>query len=314
MSLSNKAIFMLFIVILIEGYVVLSTELLAIRMTIPFVGSGTDTVSIIIAAVLMPLAFGYYSGGRFKPYRTKNGRIMTVRKKLIQNIMISLFFVTFATAYIPLTVFFVTMKDMGIQVRLISTTIYALIFLVTPVYLLGQTIPLISNFFSKETLSRITGKMLFFSTIGSFLGAVFSTLVLMAFIGVNNTASLNILLLLFLYFILEKKFDEKKVLPLIAIAAVGLIFNSGQMMKTHNIVENNKYNTIVVKDDGFRRIISLNNNFSSAIDDWGMMFKYGEFIKGRFIHPIPQNADPINILVPWCRRFLSQCPRFKKLL
>ena len=56
----------LFFVIFLEGFVVLSLELLAIRLTIPFVGSGTDTISIIIAAVLLPLAFGYYRGGQFK--------------------------------------------------------------------------------------------------------------------------------------------------------------------------------------------------------------------------------------------------------
>lgn len=54
---------LLFLVILIEGYVVLATELLAIRTLIPFIGSGTETISIIISAVLLPLAFGYHVGG-----------------------------------------------------------------------------------------------------------------------------------------------------------------------------------------------------------------------------------------------------------
>ena len=297
MALTPKAVFLLFIVILIEGYVVLSTELLAIRLTIPYVGSGTDTVSIIIAAVLMPLAFGYYNGGRFKPYKTRGGKVMTVRRKLINNITISTFFVTFAVSYIPLSVFFVSLKDMGITMRLLATTIYAVLFLVTPVYLLGQTIPLVSNFFSKETLARITGKMLFFSTVGSFLGATFSTLVLMAFIGVHYTATINILLLLLLYFLLEKKFKERVALPLIAVAVIGIIFNSGYMMKTRNIVANNKYNTIIIKEQQGRRIISLNNNFSSAITPDGRMFKYGEFIKGTFINKAPADAAPNDILV-----------------
>ncbi len=56
-------VFTLFLIIFLEGYVVLSTELLAIRLLLPFTGSGTDTVSIIIAAILMPLAFGYFAGG-----------------------------------------------------------------------------------------------------------------------------------------------------------------------------------------------------------------------------------------------------------
>ena len=44
--------------IAIEGYVVLAVELLAIRQLTPYVGNATDTVAIVIAAVLLPLAFG----------------------------------------------------------------------------------------------------------------------------------------------------------------------------------------------------------------------------------------------------------------
>ncbi|MGB0719517.1 MAG: hypothetical protein ACPGRX_03535, partial [Bdellovibrionales bacterium] len=83
-------VFFLFVIIVLEGYVVLSSELLAIRQSIPFVGSGTDTVSIIIAAVLMPLAFGYQAGGRFKPGFNENGKYHSIRRKLITNILISM--------------------------------------------------------------------------------------------------------------------------------------------------------------------------------------------------------------------------------
>jgi hypothetical protein len=50
--------------IAIEGYAVLAVELLAIRQLTPYVGNATDTVAIVIAAVLLPLAFGYEAGGR----------------------------------------------------------------------------------------------------------------------------------------------------------------------------------------------------------------------------------------------------------
>ena len=50
--------------IALEGYVVLAVELLAIRQLTPYVGNAIDTVAIVIAAVLLPLAFGYEAGGR----------------------------------------------------------------------------------------------------------------------------------------------------------------------------------------------------------------------------------------------------------
>jgi hypothetical protein len=45
--------------IAIEGYVVLAVELVAIRQLTLYGGNATNIVAIVIAAVLLPLAFGY---------------------------------------------------------------------------------------------------------------------------------------------------------------------------------------------------------------------------------------------------------------
>ena len=313
MHINNKAIFLLFIIIVIEGYVVLSTELLAIRLTIPFIGSGTDTISIIIAAVLMPLAFGYYYGGQFKPYRKNNGELVSIRKKLISNIKISLFFLVFSISYIPLKLFFSFLISLGIEIRLVHISLYSIVFLVIPVFLLGQTIPLVSNYFSKETLSQITGKMLFFSTVGSFLGAIFSTLVLMATIGVHYTAALNFILLACLYFMLERKFNQKKSMPILIFMLIGIFINTQPVMQSQNIVENNKYNTIIVFDDKEeqRRILSLNHNISSAIGQNEEVLEYAKFIRKNFITKIPETALPKNILVVGAGGFTISLDDFK---
>ena len=167
----------LYIIIVLEGYIILSAELLAIRQTIPFVGSGTDTVSIIIAAVLMPLAFGYHAGGRYR-LKSASGRYRTIRRKLLRNIIIAALFFLPALSYFFFQFFFYGLDIVGIENTVAKTTIYCLLFIVTPMYLLGQTIPLVSNYFSKEKLSLNTGRMLFASTMGSFAGSLFTTLVL----------------------------------------------------------------------------------------------------------------------------------------
>jgi hypothetical protein len=121
----NRKLVLLFFIIFLEGYIVLSAELLAIRQTLPFVGSGTDTVSIIIAAVLMPLAFGYYAGGQHR------GRI---RNKLVRNLLIAGAFLTVGLSYLVLTWFFATLTE-GLEWknRLLLITFYALLFIITPV-------------------------------------------------------------------------------------------------------------------------------------------------------------------------------------
>jgi len=294
-------VFYLFLVIVLEGYVVLSSELLAIRQTIPFVGSGTDTVSIIIAAVLMPLAFGYQSGGSFKPGFNQNSKYQTIRNKLIKNMLISMFILLIGLSYPLITAFFTGAIQLGITNRLLLTTLYSVVFLVYPVFLLGQTIPLISNYFSKEKLSKITGKILFFSTFGSFLGAVFSTLVLMAYIGVHHTVSLNFIILTGLIILLSKKKLSETVLIAIAITITALYLNSNKMMDSFNIVENNKYNTMTVleisEDDDIQRHLILNNNGSSMFTEKGRKHKYVEYIETTAIKPIMNTVPKKDILV-----------------
>lgn len=294
----EKLTFLLFAVIIIEGYVVLSTELLAIRQVVPFVGSGTDTISIIIAAVLMPLAFGYYAGGRFRPGFNKKGKYVSIRKKLVLNILIASAILLVGLSYPLLQDFFVHLIKHVADHRLFLTTAYSLLFLVVPVYLLGQTIPLVSNYFSKERLSKITGHMLFFSTLGSFLGAVFSTIVLMSTIGVHYTVALNFVLLAVLVALLSKNKLTERALIAYTIAAIGLFLNSGSVMREYNIVENNQYNTISVKvKPSGTRVLSLNNNLSSSLSPTGRRFAYIELAEKIALHPIAFSNPPKKVLV-----------------
>lgn len=286
----------IFLVILLEGYVVLSSELAAIRLTLPFIGSGTDTVSIIIAAVLMPLAFGYQSGGRFKPYM-KKGKYFGIRDKLIFNMQLASVILLVGLSYYLLSFFFYGLMEAGLTHRLLLVTLYSVIFLVVPVYLLGQTIPLCSNYFSKVRLSKITGKILFFSTLGSFLGAVFSTLVLMSTIGLHYTVALNFAILFVLVTILSRKKQFEKVLFSFAVMVLAFYLNSGAMMRSLNIVENNQYNTIAVYEDEEGRHLIMNNNYSSKFTDDRRKHDYVEFLERITIEDIPEGAPPKDILV-----------------
>lgn len=288
----NPPIGVLFAVIILEGYVVLSSELIVIRQTLPFVGSGTDSVSIIIAAVLLPLAFGYHAGGRIGLKDVKS-----IRRKLINNMLISACILLPGLSYVFMDLFFSALTDMGIKSRLIKITLFSTLFLSFPVYLLGQTIPLICNFFSREKLSKIAGRILFFSTLGSFLGAVFATLVLMSTIGVHYTAIVNFFILALLIFLMSKNKLNVSfgVAFLIALAAWG--FNSGEVMRANDIVENNQYNTIKVLHKGDVRILSLNNNSSSAYADDGRKHHYVANAERIALSPIINSNPPKNILV-----------------
>lgn len=298
---SSRATIALFALIILEGYVVLSSELLAIRLSLPFVGSGTDTVSIIIAAVLMPLAFGYHTGGNFKPgvqkFPFSTPHYISVREKLIINMLIALGFLLFGLSYGFLDIFFSALVNIGIIDRIAHTAIYATIFLATPVYLLGQTIPLACNFFSREKLAKITGRVLFFSTIGSFLGAVFSTLVLMSHIGVNATAIINFFILGGLITMMSKDKLSTRLALVWALVAAGTLANTEQAMRDLGIVENNQYNTVAVANIEDQRHLFINRNSSSMYSDSGDKHEYAKVIERMMLDALPSDAMPKNILI-----------------
>ncbi len=289
---------LLYTIIIIEGYVVLSTELLAIRQTIPYVGSGTDTVSIIIAAVLMPLAFGYQNGGKFRPKKCC-GQFLSIRKKLISNIIIAALILLPGMSALFISWFFPYLGSIGLDNRIIQTSVYSVLFIVVPVYLLGQTIPLVSNYFSSQKLAKVTGHMLFFSTLGSFMGAVFSTLVLMSTIGVHNTVTINFILLSVLIILLSKKKTGMEVLTTLAITLIAIAVNSNGLMTAGNnpMAKDGGFRTekLILKDNA--RYILLNSDRLKPYDSYGRKAPYIEFFEKVAIDPIIISEKPRDILV-----------------
>lgn len=291
---------LLFLIILVEGYVVLACELLAIRQLIPFVGSGTETISIVISAVLLPLAVGYHAGGRafsraYGQFRRRHDRGISVRKILLRNIVSALAILSIGLSYPFLEIFFGLLHALGVTHRLAQTALYSALFLVTPVFLLGQTVPLVSNYFSRRRLSEITGRMLFFSTAGSFLGSVFSTIVLMTFIGVHNTVIVTMGLLTVLALVLARRaLAYETFLCLFIFALVGLV-NGDYAMRRMGIVSNNAYNMVNIIDlpGEDAKIFEVNRSYSSKISrDPANHFEYVRYIQEQFIGPISDPARP----------------------
>lgn len=301
---------LLFLIILIEGYVVLASELLAIRQLIPFVGSGTDTISIIISAVLMPLAIGYHAGGtayarHFRKHRQRMNarvrRLHSIRSLLLGNLLTALVILSLGLSYVMLELIFGLMSAAGLTSRLLQTGLYCAIFIIYPVFLLGQTVPLVSRYFSRRKLSEITGRMLFFSTIGSFLGSVFSTIVLMSTIGVHNTVIVTMTLLAGLALLINRHVFSFNTLIIVGTLGITLALNSPDVMRALNIVSDNNYNTIMVKDLPEKDAVMMYANRSSSSllpKDPKNRFGYMKFVEDNFITPIQGGEErPRDILV-----------------
>ncbi len=190
------------------------------------------------------------------------------------------------------------MGRIGIESRIGQCTTFALIFIAPPTYLLGQTVPLLSNYFGKDRLSKITGRILFFSTLGSFLGAIVSTLILMPYVGVHNTLSLNFIIAFFIVLILNKNKSTPAVLYAALIAALSLFLNSNTIMRKNHIVKNNQYNTIQVGTIRTGdRLLKLNGNASTTYNDLGQVPIFISLAEELTLSPEEDKQAPKDILV-----------------
>ncbi|MDX1974117.1 MAG: fused MFS/spermidine synthase [Rickettsiales bacterium] len=296
---------LLLLVIFLEGYIVLACELLAIRQLIPFAGSGTEVISIIISAVLLPLALGYHVGGaKFRKVAAKRKASglppLSIRRILLRNALLSMAFLTMALSYPFLELLFGVLSALDITHRIAQVSLYCALFLVGPVYVLGQTVPLISNYFSKRDLSSITGTMLFCSTTGSFLGSVFSTIILMSFIGVHNTVIVTMGLLGVLALLLTRRNMRYEPLLIALLFVVTLAANNNFTMRELNIVSNNNYNMVMVthapNSDDLYMFVNRSGSSKLAKNN-ANRFPYVNYIETNFIDTIPLAAEPKNILV-----------------
>ncbi len=244
----------LLFIIFIEGYAILAAELIAIRGLISYVGNGSDIVSIIIAGVLLPLAAGYYYGGI-----TANNR-KPIRGRLIRNFTIALLFLVLGLSPLGMDVFFMGLSQAGLTNRLLLAPLYVLVFLVPPTFLLGQTIPLSTRLFRDQTPSRIAGHTLLWSTIGSFLGSIFSTLVLMAFFGVHIAVLFMAALLLLAIAMLNRKLTARTMGIPVAIMLFCLLINASFIFSAANIYYQNQYTTarILTHPETGARLMTLN--------------------------------------------------------
>ena len=280
----------------LEGYVVLAVELLAIRQLTPYVGNATDTVAIVIAAVLLPLAFGYEAGGRAG---LAMGDEAGVRRRLAKNLLIAALILGLGLSHPSLAAFFEAAEQLGAANRLAQTALYGALFLVYPVYLLGQTVPLAGHCFSYADLPRSAGTMLFVSTLGSFVGSVVSTLVLMSFFGVHNTVIATLGLLLLLAGIVGWRSERRHAAAAAALALAVAGLNNAGVMRAYGIVSDDAYSTVQVKTDPAEnsRLLVVNNSPSSKVAARSEhRFAYVNFIETEILAKLDP-ARPRHILV-----------------
>ena len=263
---------MLFAILLLEGFITISVEILVIRQLLPFFGGSVVITSIIIGVFLLFLAMGYWRGGCFH---------QDFFKRLSRNFICSMLWIGIGLSYSFITLYYYASTYLAKLPFLASLTLYLLIVIAPIVYWLGQTIPLTTNLFNQQNrVSRISGKALFLSTIGSFLGAILTSLLLFQYVGVAWTVVVNCILLfaLIMYMRAESQLSWWHVslilLSLVFIVPLNIATENAQFKLTNNYA-----NYQIVEPVAFSKIMRINLSNSSLLTADKKGFPYIEYVR-----------------------------------
>lgn len=267
----------LFIVIFFEGFISISVEVLTIRQLIPVVGNSVIVTSLIIGIFLLFLALGYYRGGFYR----KNYLAIMQRNFAIAAVILGV-----GLSYLFIQSLFMAINTYVTGSALIALIIYLFLITAPLIFILGQTVPITTNLFKFEHhVGSISGKVLYLSTLGSFLGAILTAAILMNFFGVAWTILINFMGLFVLILLLQSVTKEKWMMTLAVIFAGAFVFVLNVTYSSGFFLKTTAYNNyFLIKDYqhpelGHGRILSVNNSASSYLNDKQQGFKYVEKIK-----------------------------------
>lgn len=177
---------LLYLIVFIEGFASLGAEVIALRRLVPHVGSSIVVTAPTIGFFLLALALGYAAGSRiadnFLPLVRRNFLIAAglCGIGLAQPVVAGLF-------------------DPGTLSPPPAWLAYLLFVggVLCPIaWLLGQTVPILSNLWPAERVGEASGRALYWSTLGSFLGSLLLSLGVMLWLGVAAAVLLCAALLL----------------------------------------------------------------------------------------------------------------------
>ena len=241
---------LLFAIVFIEGYCSLGAEIIALRRLIPHVGSSIVVTAPTIGFFLLALALGYYSGSRvaarFRPLVARNFLISAA----LMGIGLSGQGVDALFAAAPA----------GLAYLLLMGAVLCPI-----AWLLGQTVPILTNLMRAHRSGEAAGRALYWSTLGSFLGSLSLSLGMMQAFGVWSAVLLGTLLLLGGALLAERP-GLPGALAFVLVAALGLATGLADRQRIDTAYAD--YAVQGVERDGMLdpRAFLVNNQHASLID------------------------------------------------
>ncbi|MBI2276563.1 MAG: fused MFS/spermidine synthase [Dechloromonas sp.] len=162
---------LIYTIVFIEGFCSLGAEVIALRRLVPHIGSSIVVTAPTIGFFLLALALGYASGAKVAAHYT--------------TIVARNFLIAAALAGLGLAGVTVDWLFLHLQPVLIAYLVFIGAILCPLAWLLGQTVPILTNLIKHERTGEASGMALYWSTLGSFLGSLSLSLLVMQWLGVS---------------------------------------------------------------------------------------------------------------------------------
>jgi spermidine synthase len=244
---------LLYLIVFIEGFCSLGAEVIALRRLVPHVGSAIVVTAPTIGLFLLALALGYGSGAR-----------VTTRFTAVvaRNFQISALLAGVGLARITVDGLFALVQPTGLAYLLFIGGV-----LCPLAWLLGQTVPVLTNLMKHTRAGEASGYALYWSTLGSFLGSVSLSLVVMQWLGVSVAVLVCSVLLALGSLLLAAQSRQTWAAGLM----IGVVASAINLRPAQDVVDT-AYADYVVKNivrpqDNYPRAFFINNSLASLMDD-----------------------------------------------
>ncbi|MEY4755063.1 MAG: hypothetical protein RJA44_2738, partial [Pseudomonadota bacterium] len=146
----------LYAIVFIEGFCSLGAEVIALRQSVPHMGSSITVTAPTIGLFLLALALGYHTGARIAADYLR----VVARNFLLAALLTG----------VGLAGAVVDRLYAGSQSAPLAWLLHIGLVLCPLAWLLGQTVPLLTNLMRHQRTGEASGTALYYSTLGSFLG------------------------------------------------------------------------------------------------------------------------------------------------
>lgn len=259
-------------ILLIEGIVSVSLQMIALRQIVPFVGSNVTVTSIVVTGFLAALAIGYRRGGRIE----KN-----IPETIERNFLIVAGLTGLGLSYVAAGLFFESWFSV-FRSNLVAVTVYVAVLLIPIIYLLAQTVVLLVNAVKAERAAQQAGDALNVSTWGNVIGGLVTTLIIMVYLGVAWAITLNVVLLIAAACLIPSPQSrlQTKVLVSVPIVVLTAVLNVGY--ERYTFLQTNGFSNyrIVPMADG-ASVLDINSSSASRTSPEGIGHEYLEHFETR---------------------------------